>query len=151
MRATVLLAAVGAEADDLDAMVGRDEAVLLRGGGDPVVEPALLHLDHAVAALAEQVVVMRVAAEPVALLAAVVREDVDDALLAEQRERAVDGGEPGAGVALAEPPPELLRRDVVALAARAPRARRDGAPSLGRRSARAAPRALPAWRSRPLS
>ena len=50
-------------------MVGRDEAVLLRGGGDPVVEPALLDLDDAVAALADQVVMVRVAAEAVALLA----------------------------------------------------------------------------------
>src|SRR5262245_37170545 len=72
IRATVLPAAVGAEADDLDAMVGRDEAVPLGSGGHPVVEPALLHLDHAMAPLAEQMVVMLVAAEAVALLAAVV-------------------------------------------------------------------------------
>jgi hypothetical protein len=48
-------------------MVGRHEAVLLRGGRDPVVEPALLHLDHAMAVLAEQVVMMLAATEPVAL------------------------------------------------------------------------------------
>jgi hypothetical protein len=66
------LAAVGAEADDLDAVLGGDEAVPLRCGGNPVVEPALLHLDDAMAALAEQVMVMRVAAEPVALLGSTV-------------------------------------------------------------------------------
>jgi hypothetical protein len=53
-------------------MLGGDEAVLLRGGGDPAVEPALLDLDDAMAPLAEQVMVMRIAAEPVALLAATV-------------------------------------------------------------------------------
>jgi len=47
--------------------------VPLRGRGHPVVEPALLHLDHPVAALAEQVMVVLVAAQAVALLGAVVR------------------------------------------------------------------------------
>src|SRR5947209_15923793 len=116
----VRLAAVGAEADDLDPMLGRDEAVLLRGRGDPVVEPALLHLDHAVASFAEQVVVMCVPAQPVALLAAVVREHVDDALLAQQRQRAIDGGETGMRVAFPQAAPELLGRHVVALARELP-------------------------------
>jgi hypothetical protein len=58
-RAADELAAVGAEADDLDAIVGRHEAVLLRGGRDH---------DHAMAVLAEQVVMMLAATEPVALL-----------------------------------------------------------------------------------
>jgi hypothetical protein len=53
-------------------MLGRDEAVLFRCGGDPLLEPALLDLDHAVAALAQEVVVVLAAAEPVALLPAVV-------------------------------------------------------------------------------
>lgn len=66
------LAAVGAETDDLDAVVGGDEAVPLRGGGHPLVEPALLNLDHAMAPFAEEVVVVRVAAQAVALLAATV-------------------------------------------------------------------------------
>jgi hypothetical protein len=97
-------------------MVGRDEAVLLRGRGDPFVEPALLDLDDAMAALAEEVMVMRVAAEPVALLAAVMGEDIDDALLAQERQRPVDRGQASAGVALAQPSPKLLGRHVVALA-----------------------------------
>ena len=97
-------------------MLSRDEAMLLCGGGDPVVEPALLHLDDAMAFLTEKVVMMRVAAEPVALLAAVMGEDVDHALLAQQRERAIDGCEASARVALAEAAPELLRRHVVTLA-----------------------------------
>src|SRR4029079_6781065 len=110
------LATAGAEADDLDAVVGGDEAVALRRGRDPVVEAALLHLHHAVAALAEQVMMMLVPAEPVALLASVVGEDVDDAVLAQERQRAIHGGEARAGVALAEPAPQLLGRHVVALA-----------------------------------
>jgi hypothetical protein len=67
----VPLATIGAETDDLDAVLGGDEAVPLGGGGDPIVEAALLYLHDAVATLTEQVVVMLVAAEPVALLAAV--------------------------------------------------------------------------------
>ena len=63
-----------------------------------------------------EVVVVRVGAEPVALLGAVVGEDVDDAVLAQEGERAVDRREPRAGVALSEPCPELLRGRVVALA-----------------------------------
>jgi len=43
----------------------------LRGGGHPVVEAALLHLDDPMAPLAEQMMVMLVTAEPVALLAPV--------------------------------------------------------------------------------
>jgi zinc transporter, ZIP family len=97
-------------------VLGGDEAVPLRGGRDPVVEPALLHLDDPVAALAEQMMVVLVAAQPVALLTPVVGEDIDHALLAEERERPIDRGEPGCRVALAEPAPELLCRHVVALA-----------------------------------
>ena len=44
---------------------------------------------------------VRVAAQAVAELGAVMRERVDDALLAEQRERPVDGREPGPRVAFA--------------------------------------------------
>ena len=43
-------------------------------------------------------------------------QDVDDAVLAQERERAVDGCEAGVRVALAQAAPELLRRRVVALA-----------------------------------
>jgi zinc/manganese transport system substrate-binding protein len=96
-------------------VLGGHEAVLLRCGGDPFVEPALLYLDHAMAPLAEQVVVMFVAAEAVALLASVVRQDVHDTVLAQQRERSVDRGEAGARVALAQSAPKLLRCHVVAL------------------------------------
>ena len=96
-------------------MIGGDEAVLLGGGVHPVVQPALPDLDHAVAPLAEPVMVMLVTAEPVALLAAVMRQDVHHAGLAQERERPVHGGEAGGRAALAEPAPELLRRHVVAL------------------------------------
>jgi zinc/manganese transport system substrate-binding protein len=97
-------------------VVGGDEVVPLGGGRDPVVEAALIHLDDAMTALTQQMVVMRDAAEPVALLTAVVGEDVDHAGIAEQRECAVDGRQPCPRVALAKASPELLRGDVVALA-----------------------------------
>src|SRR5262249_24961205 len=71
-RGRVRLAAVGAEADDLDAVLRGNEAVLFCRRGDPAPRTALLRLDDAVALLAEQMVMVRVAAEPVALLGAVV-------------------------------------------------------------------------------
>ena len=94
-------------------MIRRDEAVLRRDGVEPFAEPALLDLDDAVAARADEVMVMGVRAEPLAELRAVMRERVDYGLVGEERERAVDGREPGLRVALAQPAPELLRRDVV--------------------------------------
>src|ERR1700693_4203395 len=97
-------------------MIGRSEAVLRRDGVEPVAEATLLDLDDAVAARAHEVMVMRLGAEPVAELRAVVRQRVDDALVREQRERAVHSCEPGLGVALTQPAPELLRGDVVRLA-----------------------------------
>src|SRR5581483_1036705 len=109
------LAAVGAEPGDLDAVIGGDEAVPARDLGQPAVEAALTHLDHAVAAGAEQMMVVRLGAEAVAMLAAVVRERVHDALRREQRERAVDGGEAGARSPLPQPAPQFLRGHVVAL------------------------------------
>ena len=72
-------------------MGGRDE-VLPRGRGfQPRLEAALAELDHTMALGAHEVVVMRVAAEPVARLAGAVRERVDDAVLDEAAERPVDG------------------------------------------------------------
>ena len=97
--ATVLRAAVGADPGDLDAVVGGDEAVPLRGLVHPAVEVAFLHLDDTMAALADEVVVVCLAAEAVALLAAVVGEDVDDARIAQEGERAVDRRQAGRRVA----------------------------------------------------
>ena len=87
------LAAGAADADDLEVVARRDEIRTSRRGLQPRFEAALAKLDHAVALGAHEVVVMRVAAEPVAGLAAAVRERVDDAVLDEAAERPVDGRE----------------------------------------------------------
>jgi hypothetical protein len=63
-------AAVAADARDLDAVVGHDEAVPRRHLVDPTVD-ALLDLDDPVAVRTEQVMVVRVGAQPVAELRAV--------------------------------------------------------------------------------
>src|SRR5207249_2833863 len=67
-----LVPAVGADAADLDAMVGGDEPVASRRLVHPAVEVAVLHFDDAMAALADEVVMVRFTAEAVALLPAVV-------------------------------------------------------------------------------
>ena len=82
-------------------MVRRDESVPAADLVEPVSEPALLDFDDPVAARAGEVMVMRVAAQPVAELGAVMRERVDDPLLAQHCERPVDGRETGARVAVA--------------------------------------------------
>src|SRR5437899_312429 len=96
-------------------MVGRHEAVPAADLVEPVAEPALLDLDDSMAARAGEVMMVRVAAQAVTELGAVMRERVDDALLAEQRERPVDRREAGARVALPKPSPQSLRGDVVLL------------------------------------
>ncbi len=54
----LLAVALGAAAGDLDAVVGRHEAVPLRHVVEPLVEIALLYLHDAVAALAEEMVMV---------------------------------------------------------------------------------------------
>jgi zinc transport system substrate-binding protein len=61
------------------------------------------------------VVVVPLGTAPVAELSGAVGEDVDDALLGEEPERAVDGREPQPLAAAAQPLVELLGRDVVGL------------------------------------
>ena len=98
-------------------MLGREEAVSCGDGVDPVAEVAFVDLDDSVAAIAEQVMVVRVGAEPVAVLVPVVRQDVDHAVVDEQGEGAVDGGDPDEVVpAVAKTLPELLGRRIVRLA-----------------------------------
>lgn len=58
---------------------------------EPRIELAVGELDDAVAAGADEVVMMALAAPPVAELARTVRERVDDAGLGQEAERAVDG------------------------------------------------------------
>jgi hypothetical protein len=60
--------------------------------------------------------VMDVAAQPVAELARVVGEGVDGAVLVEQRERPVHGGEADARTPTTQPVVQLARGDVVVLA-----------------------------------
>jgi zinc/manganese transport system ATP-binding protein len=82
----------------------------------PAPEVAVDDLDHAVAPLTDEVVVVRIAAEPVAALALVVGERVDDPVLVEEGERPVHGREPDRLVAaLAHPLPQRLGGRVVAL------------------------------------
>jgi hypothetical protein len=97
-------------------MGGRGEPVLLRAPLHPRLEIAVGELDDAVAARADEMVVMHVAAEPVAELARVVGEGVDGALLVEERQRAVHGCQPDAGALSSQPVVELAGRDVVVLA-----------------------------------
>lgn len=128
-------AAGAAEADDLDLVVGGHEAVTRCDGVGPGAEVALLDLDDAMAAGAEQVMVVRIAAQAIAELAAVVGERVDDALLVEEREGAVDRREADRGGAAAQAAPQRLGRKVVALACELlehlePLARRADAPLL---------------------
>lgn len=65
--------------------------MLVGGSRKPLVELALLDLRNPVTAHADEVMVVALPAEPVARLAWVVSELVDDAVLAEERERPVDG------------------------------------------------------------
>src|SRR5207253_1473645 len=112
---TLVVTAVGADAADLDAVIRRDKAVARRRLVHPAVEIARLHFDDAMAALANEVVMVGFAAEAVALLPAVVGEDIDHAGVAEERERAVDGSQTRGRVPAAQPAPQLLRGRVVPL------------------------------------
>ncbi len=97
-------------------MAGGDEAVL---GGQPLepgIELALPELHHPVAPVADEVMVMPVAAPAIAKLPLVVREDVDRTRVREEAERAVHRGEPEPLAALPEPRVQVLRRHVVVLA-----------------------------------
>lgn len=64
--------------------------MLVEGPREPVVELALFDLRDPVTARADEMMVMALAAEPVARLSRAVGELVDDALLAEERECPVD-------------------------------------------------------------
>jgi hypothetical protein len=76
-------------------MVGHGEAVSSAELFEPWSELALGQLDHLVALAARQMVMVIVAAEPVAGLARPVHEHVDHPFAAEQRQRPVDGREAG--------------------------------------------------------
>jgi hypothetical protein len=82
-----------AAAGDLDAVLVGDEAVIRRDFVDPVAEAALVDLDDLVALHAEQMMMVGVGAKAEALLCSMMGERIDDACLAEARERAIDRGE----------------------------------------------------------
>ena len=81
-----------------------------------LIEAALRQLDNPVATGANEVVMVALAAEPVASLGGIVRERVDDPVLGQRAERPVDGREADSLAAGAQAAVELLRGDVVRLA-----------------------------------
>lgn len=83
---------------------------------DPAAQIAFVDFDDAVAVVAEQVMMMGIGAEPVAMLVAVMGEDVDHAVVDEQGEGAVHGRDSEVVVARSETLPQLLCCCVVALA-----------------------------------
>src|SRR5436305_15241454 len=79
-------AATGADAGRLQAVARGDEAVRGRDALEPAVQLAVSQLDDAVALRADEMVMMLLAAEPVARLRRAVHQGVDDSALAEQCE-----------------------------------------------------------------
>ena len=96
-------------------MAGCDEPVAPRKLLEARLEVAVPELDDAVAARADEMVVVLVGADAVAELARVVAQGVDDAPLAQRGQRAVDGREADVVAVGADALVELLRRHVVAL------------------------------------
>ena len=75
-------------------MLRRREAVLLRGFREPFVHLATLELGYSVAAGANKMVVVTLAAQPIARLPGAVGELVHHAALAQDGERSVDRRKP---------------------------------------------------------
>ena len=84
------LPARGTQSGDLDAMIRRHEAVPRAHRVEPLVETALLDLDDAVAVRAHEMMMVRIGAEPVAELAAVMGQRVDHVVLVQEGKRPVD-------------------------------------------------------------
>ena len=101
---------------DLDLVGGGGEAVLLGAALHPRLEIAVRQLDDAVAAGADEVMMVDVAAEPVAEFSCVMGERVHGAVLVEKRQRPVHGGEPDVSASSTKPIVELAGGDVVVLA-----------------------------------
>src|SRR5205809_5619953 len=107
--------AARADAGRLQPVTRGDEAVRGRDALEPAVELAVGQLDDAVALRADEMVMMLLAAEPVARLRRAVHQGVDDSALAEQREGAVHGGETDPHPAGGELGVDLLGGGVVRL------------------------------------
>ena len=108
-------AALRAQAVDFQAVPRGDEAV----GGSHLLkvrlEVASHELDHPMAARTDEMVMVLIGADAIAELAGMMAEDVDDPLVAKERERPVDRCEPDPAPAAPETSVELLRRHVVGL------------------------------------
>jgi hypothetical protein len=113
-------AAIGADAGRLDRVRADREAVRSGSLAEPEVQIAVDELDHPVAALADQMVVMLLATESVARLPRVMAERIDGATLAERRERPVHSREPDACAAAGEDGMDLLGGRVVSLGSEDP-------------------------------
>jgi hypothetical protein len=96
------------------------EAVLGGEAGQPRVELARAELDDPVALGADEVVVMPFAAKAVADLVGMMLQRIDDAVLAEEGERPVDGRQTDRLSAAAQPCVDLLRGRVVGLRSERP-------------------------------
>jgi hypothetical protein len=91
-----------------EAVRGRDLLKVRR-------EVASHELDHAMATRADEMVMVVIGADAIAELAGMMAEDVDDPLVAKERERPVDRCEPDPVPAVPETSMELLRCHVVGL------------------------------------
>ncbi len=83
--------------------------------GQPRLEIAVAELDHTVALGADQMVMVALAAQPVARLAGTVAELVDNSSLAERSQRPVHGRQAYVLAFLAQRVMDFLRRRVVLL------------------------------------
>jgi hypothetical protein len=109
-------AAVAAETDDLEVMLGRDEPLLLGDPVNPGAQIAADELDDPVTPRAQQVVMVVVAAaEAIAALGGVMAEDLHEAAVDERRQRSIDGRQPDPLASAPKPLEELVSGRVVAL------------------------------------
>jgi hypothetical protein len=108
-------ATIGAHAGYLDR-VGADREPVPGGTvSEPGIEVAVAQLDDTVTVLTDEMMVVALAAQPVAGLAGPVTERVDDTLLVERGERPVDGCEPDLLALSDERGVDLLGSCIVAL------------------------------------
>ena len=89
--------------------------MLARSFAEPFVQLTAFEFGNAVAARADEMMVVPLAAQAVARLARPVRELVDDAVLAEEGKRPVDSGETDWIAALAKARVDFLRGRIVRL------------------------------------
>ncbi len=108
-------AALGAHAGQFHRVAADRETVPARALGEPRVEVAVGELDHPVTPLADEVVMVALAAEPIADLARMMAERIDRPARAQRSQRPVHGGEADPLAASGECGVDLLCRRVVPL------------------------------------